>query len=170
VLGAEHARLALALLDGGAQAVPALERAVASGAARRGALERVRQARGGPPDGDPLSRPLVLLSGGETTVTMQGAGRGGRNTEYLLALTLGLGGATGVTALAADTDGIDGSEDNAGALSTPDTLERAAAAGLDPEVALATNDAYGFFAALDDLVVTGPTRTNVNDFRAILLS
>ena len=118
----------------------------------------------------PPAPPLVLLSGGETTVTVRGRGRGGRNTEYLLALALGLAGAPGVTALACDTDGIDGSEDNAGAVAGPDTLERAARAGIDAEAALAANDAYGFFAALDDLVVTGPTRTNVNDFRAILVA
>ncbi|MBT6117446.1 MAG: glycerate kinase [Rhodospirillaceae bacterium] len=114
-------------------------------------------------------RPTVLLSGGETTVTVRGEnGRGGPNTEYLLALALD--GAEGIWALACDTDGIDGTEDNAGALLTPDTLTRAAARGLDPRRALVENDAYGVFAALDDLVVTGPTRTNVNDFRAVLIS
>ncbi|MBT5414132.1 MAG: glycerate kinase, partial [Rhodospirillaceae bacterium] len=116
-------------------------------------------------------RPTVLLSGGETTVTVRGEnGRGGPNTEYLLALALALDGAEGIWALACDTDGIDGTEDNAGALLTPDTLTRAAARGLDPRRALVENDAYGVFAALDDLVVTGPTRTNVNDFRAVLIS
>jgi hydroxypyruvate reductase len=114
-------------------------------------------------------RPCVLLSGGETTVTLRGkGGRGGRNAEYLLALALALDGRPGIWALAGDTDGIDGSEDNAGALVAPDTLARARAAGLDPAAALAANDAFNVFAALDDLVMTGPTLTNVNDFRAIL--
>jgi glycerate 2-kinase len=113
--------------------------------------------------------PAVLLSGGETTVTVRGNGRGGRNAEFLLALTLALDGASGIHALAADTDGIDGSEDNAGALSGPDSVARAAAAGIDLAARLADNDGYGVFAALGDLVVTGPTRTNVNDFRAILV-
>lgn len=114
--------------------------------------------------------PCVLLSGGETTVTIRGTGRGGRNTEFLLALAIELGGHDQIHALACDTDGIDGSEDNAGAIITPDTLIRAAKAGLDPSAFLANNDAYSFFLNLDDLVVTGPTRTNVNDFRAILIS
>ena len=95
--------------------------------------------------------------------------RGGRNAEVLLALALALDGAPGIFALACDTDGIDGTEDNAGASIGPETLVRARAAGLDPEALLADNDGYGFFAALGDLVVTGPTLTNVNDFRAILV-
>ena len=119
--------------------------------------------------GQPAAPPCVLLSGGETTVTVRGRGRGGRNAEFLLALALALEGAAGVHALACDTDGIDGTEDNAGALIGPDTLVRARAAGLDPEAHLADNDGYGFFAALGDLVVTGPTLTNVNHFRAILV-
>ena len=119
--------------------------------------------------GQPAPPPCVLLSGGETTVTVRGSGRGGRNAEFLLALTLQLNGAAGISALAADTDGIDGSEDNAGALVTPDTLARARAHGLDARAMLADNDGYGFFAALGDLVITGPTLTNVNDFRAILI-
>lgn len=114
--------------------------------------------------------PLCILSGGETTVTVAGQGRGGRNSEYLLGLTLQLSGAAGVFALAADTDGIDGSEDNAGAIATPDSLARAAAQGIDGAAYLARNDAYGFFAALGDLVVSGPTLTNVNDFRTILVA
>jgi glycerate 2-kinase len=113
--------------------------------------------------------PLVLLSGGETTVTVRGNGRGGRNAEFLLALAAALGGEPGVFALACDTDGIDGSEDNAGAVIAPDTITRAAALGIDLKARLADNDAYGAFLALRDLVVTGPTRTNVNDFRAILV-
>lgn len=121
--------------------------------------------------GQPLEAPCVLLSGGETTVTVKGeGGRGGRNTEFLLGLALQLHGLAGVWAIAGDTDGIDGSEDNAGAIVTPDTLERARALGLKPAELLARNDAYGFFQALGDLVVTGPTLTNVNDFRAVLVS
>ncbi len=116
-----------------------------------------------------VERPLVLLSGGETTVTMTGKGRGGRNAEYLLGLTLAAGGDPRLHAIACDTDGIDGSEDNAGALTGPDSLRRARDLGLDPEACLAGHDSYGFFQALDDLVVTGATLTNVNDFRAILL-
>ena len=108
----------------------------------------------------------MLLSGGETTVTVLGDGRGGRNAEYALGLALGLDGHPGISAIAGDTDGIDGTEGNAGAVVTSDTLARARAAGLDPFAALAANDAYGLFAALGDLVVTGPTLTNVNDFRA----
>jgi glycerate 2-kinase len=117
----------------------------------------------------PASAPLVLLSGGETTVTVRGNGRGGRNAEFLLALALALAGEPSVFALACDTDGIDGSEDNAGAIIAPDTMARAAARGIDLKARLADNDAYGAFQALQDLVVTGPTRTNVNDFRAILV-
>ncbi len=113
--------------------------------------------------------PAVILSGGETTVTLKGRGRGGRNSEYALALAIALDGAAGISAIACDTDGIDGSEDNAGAMVLPDTLARARAMGLDPAAFLADNDAYGFFAALGDLVVTGPTLTNVNDFRAIVV-
>ena len=119
--------------------------------------------------GQPASSPCVLLSGGETTVTMRGSGRGGRNAEFLLALAIHLRGAPGISALAADTDGIDGSEDNAGAIALPDTLARARDKGLDAKAMLADNDAYGFFAGLGDLVITGPTLTNVNDFRAILI-
>jgi hydroxypyruvate reductase len=120
--------------------------------------------------GQPAAPPAVLLSGGETTVTLRGKGRGGRNAEFLLALTVALEGAAGIHALACDTDGIDGSEDNAGAVSAPDSLARAAAAGLDAKAMLADNDGYGFFAGLGDLVVTGPTLTNVNDFRAVLIT
>jgi glycerate 2-kinase len=119
--------------------------------------------------GQPAPPACVLLSGGETTVTVRGKGRGGRNAECLLALALHLNGAAGLSALAADTDGIDGSEDNAGALALPDSLARARAKGLDAKAMLADNDGYGFFAALGDLVITGPTLTNVNDFRAILI-
>ncbi|MBP8307329.1 MAG: glycerate kinase [Burkholderiaceae bacterium] len=117
----------------------------------------------------PFARPVALLSGGECTVTLKGKGRGGRCSEFLLALARELAGVPGAWALAADTDGIDGIEDNAGALLTPDTLARAAAMGLDARRRLDDNDGHGFFSALGDLIVTGPTRTNVNDFRAILL-
>ncbi len=139
------------------------------GEAREVARDMAGSARQAARHGRPAAPPSVQLSGGETTVTLRGKGRGGRNAEFLLALALALDGAPGIFALACDTDGIDGTEDNAGALIGPDTLTRAAAAGLDPEARLADNDGYGFFAALGDLVVTGPTLTNVNDFRAILV-
>ena len=116
-----------------------------------------------------LPLPAVLLSGGETTVTVRGSGRGGRNAEFLLALAVALDRHPAIHALAADTDGIDGTEDNAGAFYTPDTPARAEAAGLDLRARLADNDGYGAFEALGDLLVTGPTLTNVNDFRAILV-
>lgn len=119
--------------------------------------------------GQPTKRPCVLLSGGETTVTVRGGGRGGRCAEFLLALTVALDGLPGVHALAADTDGIDGSEDNAGAIALDDILARAAELGVSAKAALADNDGYSFFDKLDSLVVTGPTLTNVNDFRAILI-
>lgn len=119
--------------------------------------------------GQPVTGPCVLLSGGETTVTVRGHGRGGRNAEFLLALAVALNGMPDVYALAADTDGIDGTEENAGALLAPDTLKRAALSGINAKARLADNDGYGFFQALGDLVVTGPTLTNVNDFRAILI-
>ena len=120
--------------------------------------------------GQPVRPPCAIISGGETTVTVRGKGRGGRNAEFLLSLAIALGGRAGISALAADTDGIDGSEDNAGAIIDPDILVRAAAAGLDLKARLADNDAYGAFAALGDLIMTGPTRTNVNDFRAIIVA
>jgi hydroxypyruvate reductase len=113
--------------------------------------------------------PAVILSGGETTVTLKGKGRGGRNAEFALALAIALDGRANISAIAGDTEGIDGSEDNAGALVTADTLARAEARGLDARAFLANNDAYSFFEAIGDLIVTGPTRTNVNDFRAILV-
>jgi hydroxypyruvate reductase len=120
--------------------------------------------------GQPLPRPCVLLSGGETTVTVRGKGRGGRNAEFLLAMAVALQGEASVYALAGDTDGIDGTEDNAGALLTPETWSRAQQAGISAKALLADNDGYSFFAALGDLVKTGPTLTNVNDFRAILIA
>ena len=115
-------------------------------------------------------RPCVLMSGGETTVSVRGKGRGGRNVEFLLSLGIALDGAAGIHALAGDTDGVDGMEEIAGAYLAPDTLSRARGIGLDPAECLAENDGHGFFQALGDSVVTGPTLTNVNDFRAILLS
>jgi hydroxypyruvate reductase len=118
----------------------------------------------------PAAPPAVLLSGGETTVTVRGKGRGGRNAEFLLALAVALDGLPGVFALAGDTDGVDGTEDNAGALIEPDTLARAVEHGLSAKAYLADNDGYSFFDRLDDLVLTGPTLTNVNDFRAILIA
>lgn len=122
--------------------------------------------------GLPLGAPAVLLSGGETTVTIGagGAGRGGRNTEFLLGLALALGGSPGIWAVAGDTDGIDGTEDAAGGFVAPDTLARARAAGLDPHAVLARHDSYGLFDAIGDLIRTGPTLTNVNDMRAVLIA
>lgn len=119
--------------------------------------------------GQPIAAPCVLLSGGETTVTVRGDGRGGRNVEYLLALTLALQGTENVWAIAGDTDGIDGAEEVAGAVATPDTLARAAQLSVSAVASLAANDGHGFFEALVDQIVTGPTLTNVNDFRAILI-
>jgi glycerate 2-kinase len=119
--------------------------------------------------GHPAPAPAVLLSGGETTVTMKGDGVGGPNAEFALALAVALGGAAGIHAVACDTDGVDGAAEVAGAMIGPDTLDRAAARGIDPREALARNDAHGFFAALGDQIVPGPTLTNVNDFRAVLI-
>ncbi|SOD17084.1 glycerate kinase type-2 family protein [Nitrosomonas ureae] len=116
-----------------------------------------------------LKPPLALLSGGETTVTLRGNGRGGRNTEFLLSLLIELSTLDNVYALACDTDGLDGSENNAGALITPDSLIRANKLRLDPVSFLSNNDAYTFFQQLNDLIITGPTHTNVNDYRAILV-
>ncbi len=117
----------------------------------------------------PFAAPCVLLSGGETTVAVRGHGRGGRNVEFLLSLAITLDGHVRIHALAGDTDGVDGLEEIAGATISPDTLGRAWAKGLHPTEALANNDGHGFFGALGDSVITGPTRTNVNDFRAILI-
>jgi glycerate 2-kinase len=119
--------------------------------------------------GQPFQTPCVLLSGGETTVTLRGDGRGGRNVEFLLSLGVALQGEPGIHALAGDTDGVDGIEEIAGAYLSPDTLERAWAKGIRPKESLDRNDGHGFFQALGDSVVTGPTLTNVNDFRAILV-
>ena len=117
----------------------------------------------------PFIKPVVILSGGETTVTLRGKGKGGRNTEFLMSFASAIDGVEGITALAADTDGIDGSEDNAGAFAGPDTAGQLRAQGLDPLASLASNDAWTAFNAIGDLFVTGPTGTNVNDFRAILV-
>ncbi len=119
--------------------------------------------------GEPVRSPCVLLSGGETTVTVRGKGRGGRNAEFLLSLATALQGAPGIAGLAADTDGIDGSEDNAGVWFDDRFVASAGERGVDLGAALTRNDAYGAFAAMDRLVMTGPTLTNVNDFRAILI-
>lgn len=119
--------------------------------------------------GQPFAAPCVLLSGGETTVTVRGHGRGGRNVEFLLSFGVTLDGLADIWALAGDTDGVDGIEETAGAILTPDTLKRAWASGIKPKQALADNDGHGFFGALGDAVVTGPTLTNVNDFRAIII-
>ena len=120
--------------------------------------------------GQPASAPVVLLSGGETTVTVRGKGRGGRNAEFLLAMAVDLRGAARIHAIACDTDGIDGMEDNAGAMIDPGTWARAEVAGVDLMARLADNDAWGAFSVLGDLVITGPTLTNVNDFRAVLVT
>jgi hydroxypyruvate reductase len=132
-------------------------------ASAQGALVRQIAERG-------AQRPVAIVSGGECTVTVRGRGRGGRCTEFLLSLGIGLEGVPNVHAIACDTDGIDGSEDNAGAVLLPDSLSRAAKRGADARKLLADNDAYGFFSAVGDLVVTGPTRTNINDYRAILVA
>ncbi|MCW2283050.1 hydroxypyruvate reductase [Rhodoblastus acidophilus] len=130
-----------------------------------GALARQVAAKG-----QPFAAPCVLLSGGETTVTVRGSGHGGRNVEFLLSLGLALDGLPGVYALAGDTDGVDGAEEIAGALLAPDSLARARALGFSPRASLEANDGHGFFQVLGDSVVTGPTLTNVNDFRAILIA
>src|SRR5437763_873238 len=117
----------------------------------------------------PFSPPCILLSGGETTVTVRGRGRGGRNVEVLLSLAIALDGNPGIHAIAGDTDGVDGLEEIAGAYIAPNTLERAWAKGIKPKESLADNDGHGFFDALGDSVITGPTLTNVNDFRAVLI-
>ena len=120
--------------------------------------------------GQPFRAPCVLLSGGETTVTVRGNGRGGRNVEFLLSLAVALDGHDGIHAAAGDTDGVDGLEEIAGAYLGPDSLARAWAKGINPKDSLANNDGHGFFSALGDSIVTGPTLTNVNDFRAILIT
>ena len=140
-------------IEGEARDVGKVMAAMARHAARRGVFQK----------------PCVLLSGGETTVTVRGKGRGGRNVEFLLSLSLALKGEPNIYALAGDTDGVDGAEEIAGAVITPDTLARAASLGIRAADALDNNDAHSFFAALGDQVITGPTLTNVNDFRALLV-
>ncbi len=140
-----------------------------TGESREVAREQAALARQIASGQGPVAPPCVLLSGGETTVRVTGDGRGGPNAEFALAAALALEGCPGTWVLAADTDGVDGTEDNAGAWVSPATLSAAEEAGVDPQAFLARNDAYGFFAALGDLLVTGPTLTNVNDFRAILV-
>lgn len=151
--GVEVAELGEAL-EGAARDVAKSQAALALYASRAGKLSQ---------------RASLILSGGETTVAVTGRGRGGRNTEFLLGLAIALDGAPGVYALAADTDGIDGAQESAGAVLAPTSLQRARELGLDATTLLDDNDSHRFFAALDDLVITGPTRTNVNDFRAILV-
>lgn len=139
------------------------------GEARDVAVQMARDALARQNTLRPGDAPLVLLSGGELTVTRRGDGVGGPNAEFCLALALALNGAAGIHALACDTDGVDGAMEVAGALIGPDTLDRARGAGVDAALALARNDAHGFFGAIGGQVVTGPTLTNVNDFRAILI-
>ncbi|MCL2384322.1 MAG: glycerate kinase [Alphaproteobacteria bacterium] len=139
------------------------------GEARDVALVHAAIARQAYHFGQPAIPPCVLLSGGETTVTLRGSGRGGRNVEFLLALIIALDGHPGIYALAGDTDGVDGSEHNAGAVTDPSSLARAEKASLLPKAMLADNDCYALFEAIGDLVITGPTLTNVNDFRAIII-
>ena len=139
------------------------------GEAREVAREHASQALALAANGQGGDRPLAILSGGETTVTVKGNGRGGRNAEYALGLAIALDGHPAISAIAGDTDGIDGSEDNAGAIVLPDTLTRSLDVGLDAAARLENNDGYGFFEGIGDLVMTGPTLTNVNDLRAILI-
>ncbi len=142
-------------IEGEARDVGKVMAAIAQQAARRG---------------QPFTAPCVLLSGGETTVTVRGTGRGGRNVEFLLSCAIALQGQANVYGLAGDTDGVDGQEEIAGAIITPDTLQRAFAAGLRPADSLDNNNGHGFFQSLGDSVITGPTLTNVNDFRALLIT
>ncbi len=141
-----------------------------AGEARSLASEHARLALDIAAGTGPVEPPCVILSGGETTVDVRGDGRGGRNGEYALSLAIALGGHPSIYALACDTDGIDGAGDNAGSFVTPDTLLRARGAGIDAEAMLQRNDSYGFFSNTLDLFVTGPTRTNINDFRAIFVA
>ena len=170
LIAAPQASLKAAAQVAVAAGVPALILGDAiEGEAREVGIVHAGIAQASAAHGHPAKPPLVLLSGGETTVTVRGKGRGGRNSEFALGLALALDGNERIYALAADTDGIDGSEDNAGVLVAPGTLARAREAGIDPLEALANNDAYSLFAEVDGLVVTGPTLTNVNDFRAVLI-
>jgi hydroxypyruvate reductase len=166
---AQHALEAAAARARAAGITPYILSDGIEGEARDIGLMHAAMARQVAARGQPFQRPCVILSGGETTVTVRGNGRGGRNVEFLLSFALAMEGTPGVHAIACDTDGIDGSEDNAGALYGPDSLVRAETLGVSGKQLLSNNDAYSFFGALDDLVVSGPTRTNVNDFRAILI-
>jgi hydroxypyruvate reductase len=173
----EHRRLANgrdALLGGAAYfrargVTPVILGDTITGEAREVAQVFAALAREVRRHGSPWQPPVVLLSGGETTVTVRGSGRGGRNAEFLLALGLALDGLAGVHALAADTDGIDGVSESAGAVIGPDILSRSGALGLSARKHLDDNDAHALFAALDEVILTGPTRTNANDYRAILI-
>jgi hydroxypyruvate reductase len=139
------------------------------GEARDLALAHAALARHVQSANQPFTAPCVILSGGEATVTVKGSGRGGRNTEFMLALALALQGLPGVYGFSAGTDGLDGSGAAAGAWITPDTLQQAARMGLKPAEFLARNDSFSFFDAMGSTVVTGPTHTNINDFRALLI-
>ncbi|MBZ0162105.1 MAG: glycerate kinase [Notoacmeibacter sp.] len=169
--------IASASLSLDAAALKAREQGVAAhilsdaveGEAREAAKVHAAIAREVALRGRPFARPCVILSGGETTVTVRGNGKGGRNSEFQLALAMGIDGLEGIDALAADTDGIDGSEDNAGAFCDGGTIARLRAAGRDPQALLADNDAWSAFEVSGGLFVPGPTGTNVNDFRAILV-
>lgn len=169
IVTAQQALDAAASAARGAGYAPLILSSSMEGEAREVAQVHAGIARQVVQHGQPVAAPCVILSGGETTVTVRGQGRGGRNAEFLLALAVALDGLPGVHALAADTDGIDGTEDNAGAWLAPGTLARARAQGLDARARLLDNDGHGFFEALGQLLVTGPTRTNVNDFRAIVI-
>lgn len=171
IIATAHSSLtAAAQCLSGAGVTPAILGDSVTGEAREVAKVYGALAREVARHGAPWPRPVALISGGECTVTVRGQGRGGRCAEFLLALATEIGALPDTWALAADTDGIDGTEDNAGAIVTPDTLHRAAALELDAARLLDQNDGYRFFAALGDLVVTGPTRTNVNDYRVILIA
>ncbi|MDQ1815416.1 glycerate kinase [Massilia sp. CCM 9210] len=169
IASAQHALDAAASAARAAGYTPLILSGCMEGEAREVAIVHAGIARQVAGYGQPVAAPCVILSGGETTVTVRGGGRGGRNAEFLLALAIALKGMAGVHAIACDTDGIDGTEDNAGALLDPQSLARAALGGVDAGARLRDNDGYSFFAALGDLVMTGPTRTNVNDLRAILV-
>jgi glycerate 2-kinase len=166
---AHHALQAAAATASAADVTPYILSDAMEGEARDIGLAHAAIARQVALHGQPFQKPCVIISGGETTVTVRGNGRGGRNAEFLLSLTLALEDLPRVYAIACDTDGIDGSEDNAGALMHPGDIASAEALGLHPRAMLDNNDGYGFFSALNGLVVSGPTRTNVNDFRAILI-
>ena len=169
IIRPQDALEAAARVAAGQEVTPVILGDAIEGEAREVARVFAAMARQSARHAQPAAAPCVLLSGGETTVSVRGGGRGGRNAEFLLALGVALDGAARIHAVACDTDGIDGTEDNAGALLGPDSLARARALGLEPKAFLADNDGYSLFGALDDLIITGPTRTNVNDFRAILV-